>query len=172
MKRVCLAFIALCVAGAAYSQDNITINSYQFSSNLITIQLKIANNGRNDILIPGYASQKCEVINNTLNIAYSYDPRTLANNTELSRVSPGYVVRAGEILYYTLFLGSNSIDTLKYSVIDSISINMGIIERPNDSITTNKYLFSFGRSELKMITLEYVLEKAQVLNYRNIEMGY
>jgi hypothetical protein len=171
MKRACMAFIILFIAGNIYSQANITLNGYQFSSNLISIQLKIANNNRNDILIPGYASQKCEVINNTLTITYSYDPRTLSGNTGMPGFYPGYVVRAGEIIYYSIFLDSKTIDALKYSVIDGLSINMGIIEKPNDSLNTNKYSFSFGRSELRMVALEYVLDKAQILNYRNIEMG-
>ncbi|AEF80660.1 hypothetical protein [Leadbettera azotonutricia] len=172
MKRIFLAIIAFLISGAVYSQANIAINAYQFSSNQIAIQIKVANNNRNDILIPGYASQKCEVINNTLHITFSYDPRTLPGDPGSSGFSPGYVVRAGEILNYSIFLESKAIDGLKYSVIDGFSIYMGIIEKPNDTINSNKYSFSFGRSELRMVALECVLDKTQVLNYRNIEMGY
>ena len=172
MKRAYMAFMVLFITGSIYSQTNITLNAYQFSSNLIAIQLKIANNNGNDILLPGYASQKCEVINNTLHITFSYDPRSLPENTGSSGFYPGYVVRAGEVLYYSLFLDNKTIDALKYSVIDGFSIDLGVIERPNNSLNTNKYSFSFGRSELRIISLEYVLDKAQALNYRNIEIGY
>jgi hypothetical protein len=127
IKLIMLIVMSFTVNNIFANEDiDITINDYQFSSNLISIQLKIINNTDHNIIIPGHVSQKQELIDNKLIITYYYDLPTLPDVYGLLEYSTSYIVGIGETIYYSIFLINENISVLKFAVIDDNIID-GII---------------------------------------------
>jgi hypothetical protein len=98
---------------------DIIINDYQFSSNLISIQLKIINNTDHNIIIPGHVSQKQELVDNTLIITYFYDwPKLPEEAFGLLEFSPSYFIGIGETIYYSIFLVNENVSVLRFAIAD------------------------------------------------------
>jgi hypothetical protein len=161
------------------------INDYQISNNLIAFQIKIANNSENIVFIPRSVSRKDEMHNNILTIVeyYNYDHSEWKPAHDI--YPEAFIIEPNETNYFSVFIQNNEIIKIidfkdkdikserimtfmdLIGTVSKIKITLGFYINHKENYLTDKYEeydFFKIRNELKIITLEAVINDNYVVN--------
>ena len=124
------------------NEFDIFVNNLQVNSNLLSIQLKIINNSNCVLIVPGFVSQKYELINEELIITYFYDwPRLeFLDAFGLLEFSTSYIVNENEEIFYSVFLVNEKFNVLRINLLDEeVEKDFEPYPMMNDNITNKTF---------------------------------